>query len=134
MMPGTGAWLTASAMKTTCGPRSRACVRPPRQRPSPTMLEYEARRPYRGGGAAKSAPDVSKPAAKASAAPLISDCACARATSARAAASLVCAEAASVSVPTPCAYELLALRKAAWDAVLSATASAYRRSPVSIWS
>src|SRR6266404_6888061 len=59
--------------------------------------------PYRGVGAAKSVLDVSSPVAKASAAALISDCVCARATAARAVASPVCADVASVSVPTPCA-------------------------------
>ncbi len=58
---------------------------------------------YRGVGVAKSALDVSLPVAKASAAALISDCAWARVTAARAVASPVCAEIASVNVPTPCA-------------------------------
>src|SRR5215813_5920660 len=58
---------------------------------------------YRGVVVAKSALEVSSPVAKASAAALISDCACARATAARAVASPVCAEVASVNVPTPCA-------------------------------
>src|SRR5262249_21165303 len=60
-------------------------------------------RHYRGVAAAKSVLDVSSPVAKASAAALISDCACARATAARAVARPVCAEVASVNVPTPCA-------------------------------
>jgi alpha-ketoglutarate-dependent taurine dioxygenase len=58
---------------------------------------------YRAVAAAKSVLDVSSPVAKASAAALISDCAWARATAARAVASPVCAEVASVNVPTPCA-------------------------------
>jgi hypothetical protein len=56
-----------------------------------------------GVAVAKSVLDVSSPVAKASAAALISDCVCARATAARAVASPVCADVASVSVPTPCA-------------------------------
>ena len=56
---------------------------------------------YRAVGVAKSVLDVSSPVAKASAAALISDCVCARATAARAVASPVCADVASVSVPTP---------------------------------
>ena len=58
---------------------------------------------HRVGGVAKSVLEVSSPVAKASAAALISDCACARATALRAVASPVCAEVASVNVPTPCA-------------------------------
>ncbi len=58
---------------------------------------------HRGVSVAKSALDVSSPVAKASAAALMSDCAWARATAARAEASPVCAAAASVNVPMPCA-------------------------------
>jgi hypothetical protein len=58
---------------------------------------------YRGVTVETSVLDVSSPVAKASAAALIRDCACARATAARAVASPVCAEVASVNVPTPCA-------------------------------
>ena len=58
---------------------------------------------HRGVEVSKSALDVSCPVAKASAAAFISDCAWARVTAARAVASPVCAEVASVNVPTPCA-------------------------------
>src|SRR5262252_4395946 len=58
---------------------------------------------HRGVGVPKSALDVSSPVANASAAALISDWACARATAARAVASPDCADVASVNVPTPCA-------------------------------
>jgi hypothetical protein len=56
---------------------------------------------YRDLLGAKSTLDVSEPSAKARAAALISDCACALATLARADASPVCAVTASVSVLTP---------------------------------
>ena len=82
-------------------PHALAEGNPPRAQ---ALADVVSNRPfYRGAAAVKSALDVSSPVAKASAAALIIDWACARATAARAAASPVCAEAASVSVPMPCA-------------------------------
>src|SRR5262249_36578847 len=59
--------------------------------------------PHCGVEFTKSGLAVSSPVAKARAAALIRDCAWARATAVRAVASPVCAEVASVNVPTPCA-------------------------------
>jgi PQQ enzyme repeat len=67
------------------------------------VLAISVFRRHGGVGVVKSVLDVSPPVAKARAAALISDCAWVWVTSARAVASPVCAEAASVNVPTPCA-------------------------------
>src|SRR6516165_3086651 len=61
---------------------------------------HGASRRHGTGAVAKSLLEVSSPVAKARAAALTSDCAWVRATSARAVASPVWAEAASVNVPT----------------------------------
>jgi hypothetical protein len=67
------------------------------------VLAISVFRHHGGVAVPKSVLDVSSPIAKARAAALTSDRAWAWATSARAVASPVCAEAASVNVPTPCA-------------------------------